>query len=111
MLQKRWAIYYKDSKSGREPAKEWIASLKDKMGKAKIMARIARAEVGNFGKWRSVGDGVFELKIDYGPGYRIYYALDGNEVILLLVGGDKSTQSKDIKLAKELWMSHKREEK
>lgn len=106
MTQNRTAIYYKEKTSGREPAKEWIESLKDKMGKASIMVRIARAEKGNFGNSRSLGEGVWELKIDFGPGYRVYYALEGNELILLLLGGNKSSQEKDIERAKKYWRSH-----
>ncbi|HEY1079397.1 MAG TPA: type II toxin-antitoxin system RelE/ParE family toxin [Bdellovibrio sp.] len=108
---KRTAVYYLDSNLGNEPAKEWLDSLNDKMAKVKIMARIARAEMGNFGQWKSVGNGVLELKINYGPGYRVNYALVGSEIILLLVGGDKSTQSKDIARAKMYLKKHRNEEK
>lgn len=104
MSQKRQAIYFKDTSTGKEPAKEWIRSLKDNLGKAKILTRIERAENGN------VGAGIFELKIDYGPGYRVYYAFDGHEIILLLVAGDKSTQKNDIEKAKFYWAIHKKEE-
>ena len=109
MSQKRQAIYYKDTATGKEPAREWITSLKDNMGKAKILTRIERAESGNFGDHKSVGDGIFELRISFGPGYRVYYALDGLELILLLVAGDKSTQQKDINSAKDFWTTHKKE--
>ncbi|MFZ4405381.1 MAG: type II toxin-antitoxin system RelE/ParE family toxin, partial [Pseudobdellovibrionaceae bacterium] len=95
--------------SGKEPAKEWIGSLKDNMGKAKILTRIERAQGGNFGDHESVGGGVFELRISFGPGYRVYYALEGQELILLLVAEDKSTQQKDIAKAKEFWTNHKKE--
>ena len=109
MSQKRQAIYFKDETSGKEPAREWIETMKDKMGKAKIFTRIGRAENGNLGDNSSVGDGVFELKIDFGPGYRVYYGLEGSELIVLLIAGDKSSQSKDISKAKEFWSSHKNE--
>lgn len=109
MSQKRQAYYFKDTATGKEPAKDWISSLKDRMGRAKILTRIERAENGNFGDHSSVGDGVFELRVDFGPGYRIYYALDGSELILLLVAGDKSTQPKDIIKAKDFWAAHKKE--
>ncbi len=105
--KKREAIYFKDSK-GREPAKDWLNRLKDKVGQGKIYVRIARARNGNFGDHKSVGEGVNELKIDTGPGYRVYYALDENdEIILLLVAGDKSTQTSDIAEAKKYWKAHK----
>ena len=67
--------------------------------------------LGNLGNNRAVGEGVFELKIDYGPGYRVYYALDGKAVVLLLLGGDKSTQREDVEQAKTYWMEHKRRSK
>lgn len=109
MTRRRTAIYFKDLVSGKEPAREWLESLKDHIGQARISARILRAESGNFGDHKSVGDGVMELRIPVGPGYRLYYALDGKDIILLLVGGDKSTQNKDIEVAKKHWVSHKAE--
>jgi putative addiction module killer protein len=80
----------------------WLGSLKDRQGRAKILARIDRLEDGNPGKTRSVGAGVVEMKIDFGPGYRVYYIQRGDVMILLLCGGDKSTQDKDIQRAKAL---------
>ena len=70
---------------------------------ARISARLNRLKLGNFGIAKSLGDGVSELKIDYGPGYRLYYAMNGKTVVLLLLGGDKSTQKQDIKVAKSYW--------
>lgn len=66
--------------------------------------------MGNFGHWKSVGQGVKELKIDVGPGYRIYFGEDGEKVVVLLVGGDKTTQSNDIKLAQQYWAEYLEEE-
>jgi putative addiction module killer protein len=80
----------------------WLLHLRDKQGRAKILARIDRLEEGNPGKTRSVGDGVVEMKVDFGPGYRVYYVQRGEFLVLLLCGGDKSTQSSDIKRAKVL---------
>jgi putative addiction module killer protein len=85
----------------REFAK-WLIGLKDRQGRAKILARIDRLEDGNPGKTRSVGSGIVEMKIDFGPGYRVYYVQRGDVVVILLCGGDKSTQAGDIQLAKEL---------
>ena len=107
MVKRRTAFYYRDPHSRREPAREWLESLKDKMGQGAIYVRIARAESGNFGDHRPVGNGVVELRVSVGPGYRVYFALDGEDVILLLVGGSKSTQSKDIAIAKIYWAAHK----
>ena len=79
---------------------EWLRSLRDIQGKAKIVARLDRLEDGNPGNSRSVGEGIFELKIDFGPGYRIYYVQRGEVLTVVLCGGDKSTQRKDIQRAK-----------
>jgi putative addiction module killer protein len=81
--------------------KSWIDSLKEKVNKARINARILRVEEGNFGNSKSLVAGISELKMDFGPGFRVYYGLDGDTVVVLLIGGDKSTQDKDIKLAQD----------
>ncbi len=80
----------------------WLKDLKDQKAKAKILVRIQRLEAGNPGQVNSVGDGISEMKIDFGPGYRAYYKQTGQQIILLLCGGDKSTQDKDIKRAKAI---------
>lgn len=72
--------------------------------------RINRLRLGNFGDHKVVGDGVFELRIDYGPGYRVYFARDGAEIVILLIGGDKRTQDRDIETAKEYWADYKARE-
>jgi putative addiction module killer protein len=81
---------------------KWLDGLRDIPARARIQARIKRLADGNPGDVRAVGEGVSELKIDYGPGYRVYYAKRGRELILLLAGGDKKTQSRDIKIALRL---------
>ena len=81
---------------------DWMKKLKDTVGKALILKRISRLKRGNPGDVELVGEGVSELRIHYGPGYRVYYKDTGTEIILLLCGGDKSTQQKDIAKAKEL---------
>jgi putative addiction module killer protein len=82
---------------------KWRDNLRDNRARARIYTRIMQIrEYGNFGKCKFFGDGVSELIIDYGPGYRVYYTMVGNTVILLLCGGDKSTQNEDITLAKRL---------
>ncbi len=81
---------------------DWIASLRDRMAVRRIQARIDRVEDGNFGDCAPVGEGVSELRIHYGPGYRVYFAQRGMEIVILLAGGDKSTQAKDIQTALEL---------
>jgi putative addiction module killer protein len=77
----------------------WLRRLKDDNAVARIVARIRRMEQGNLGDAKSVGAGVMELRIDYGPGYRIYYVQRGAEVVILLCGGDKRTRQRDIKRA------------
>jgi putative addiction module killer protein len=81
---------------------KWLTKLKDRHAKAIITNHADRMESGNFGNVKSVGDGVFEKKIDYGPGYRLYYCQTGETIILLLCGGDKSNQQADINQAKEI---------
>jgi putative addiction module killer protein len=81
---------------------KWLTELKDAKGKARIIARIRSAELGNLGDVKSVGEGISEMRIHYGPGYRIYFTQKGRLVIFLLVGGDKSSQKRDIKRAKTL---------
>lgn len=93
--------------SGRCPFDTWFNSLKDKRAQAIIDARLTRLRQGNFGKCRSVGDGVMELKIHHGPGYRVYFGREGEKIVILLCGGDKSTQSKDIEKAKIYWSEYK----
>ncbi len=81
---------------------KWFNKLKDRTAKTKILVRLARIENGNFGQTKQLSRHLFEIKLTYGPGYRIYYTLVGNMVVILLIGGDKSSQSKDIIKAKKL---------
>ena len=82
-----------------EVYREWINGLKDRAGRARIQVRVDRLVHGNPGSHRNLTDGVSELKIDFGPGYRVYYTQRGTRLILLLAGGEKSTQQSDIKMA------------
>ncbi|MEI7846171.1 MAG: type II toxin-antitoxin system RelE/ParE family toxin [Chloroflexota bacterium] len=82
--------------------KKWFSALKDKRAKARIDVRIKRVSLGNFGDVEPVGNGVSELRIDYGAGYRVYFVKRDNIIVILLCGGDKSTQSKDIQKAHDL---------
>ena len=77
----------------------WLAALKDRKGRARIVKRIRSAERGNFGDCEAVGDGVSEMRIHFGPGYRVYFTRRGEVVYLLLLGGDKSSQKRDIRRA------------
>jgi len=81
---------------------KWIDELQDIRARARILVRIERLSAGNPGDVKSVGEGVSEMRIDYGPGYRVYYKQQGSKVVILLAGGDKQSQAKDIKTAKGL---------
>ena len=81
---------------------EWLHSLKDAQARRAIARRIERATLGNFGDHKSVNDGVSEMRVDVGAGYRVYYTVRGNQIVILLVGGNKKTQSADIAHAKKL---------
>jgi len=85
-----------------EEFSRWLHRLKDDIAVARIVARIRRVELGNLGDCRSVGGGVMEMRVDYGPGYRVYFARQGDAIAILLCGGDKSTQQQDIERAREL---------
>jgi putative addiction module killer protein len=80
----------------------WYRGLEDIRAKARIDIRINSVKKGSFGDQRHIGDGIFELKIDYGPGYRLYYKKIGNNIVVLLCGGDKSTQDEDVVKAKKI---------
>jgi putative addiction module killer protein len=94
----------------RIPFEEWLDSLRDRRARAKIRNRLTRVESGNLGDYRSVGEGVFELRIDYASGYRVYFGQIGSTIIVILCGGDKSTQEQDILTAKEYWRDYERRE-
>ena len=87
------------TRDGTNPFREWFDSIKDIRTQVKIDVRLARIRLGNFGDAKSVGKGVYELRIQFGPGYRIYYGLEKDKIVILLCAGDKSSQKKDIKKA------------
>jgi putative addiction module killer protein len=93
---------------GKNPFREWLHDLRDVTVRAKIRVRLNRVRLGNFGDVKPVGGGVSELRIPYGPGYRVYLARAGSTVVLLLCGGDKSTQKRDISTAKDYWLDYQR---
>jgi putative addiction module killer protein len=97
--------------SGKDVFESWLASLKDDQAEARIDARINRLSRGNFGDCKPVGGGVWELRIDYGPGYRVYYAMVGQTCVLLLCGGDKRKQASDIAKAIEYLRDYKQRSK
>ncbi|MCQ2101972.1 MAG: type II toxin-antitoxin system RelE/ParE family toxin [Fibrobacter sp.] len=94
-----------------ETFSKWYADLKDNQAKQRIFSRLLRVELGNLGDVKNIGDGISEMRFDVGPGYRLYYAIRGQVVIILLCGGDKSTQRRDIEKAKEMWRAIQNENK
>ncbi|WP_213804847.1 type II toxin-antitoxin system RelE/ParE family toxin [Granulicella sp. dw_53] len=93
--------------SGVDIFDQWQSLLRDNRARAAVDRRVARIELGNFGDHKFCREGVWELRIDFGPGYRVYYAKSGDRIILLLCGGDKSKQSADIDLACKYWADWK----
>ena len=91
--------------SGRSPFRAWLDSL-DKSTRARVQARILRFETGNLGDHKDLSSGVWEARLAFGPGYRVYFGRRGRELVLLLLGGDKGSQAKDIRRAKEYWASY-----
>lgn len=100
-------IEFYRTQNGRIPFTKWFESLRDTRVQARIEARLVLLEAGNFGDYRSVGRGVFELRVHIGAGYRIYFGEVDNTVVLLLCGGDKSSQQRDIERAKMYWQDYK----
>lgn len=86
---------------------KWLDGLNDQKGRARVLKRIVAAESGNFGDCGSAGGGISEMRIHFGPGYRVYYAQRGEVVYLLIAGGDKATQKRDITRAKAIWKAVK----
>jgi putative addiction module killer protein len=93
---------------GSCPFEDWIGSLRDRRARAKIRTRIGRVRLGNLGDCKPIGAGVLELIVDYGPGYRVYLGQVGMKLVILLCGGDKSSQTEDIRKAIEYWEDYKK---
>jgi len=103
----KYIIKLYEDKKGEEPFVLWISSLKDISMQARVKNRIKRIQLGNFGDCKSIDKSIFELRLNFGPGYRVYFAKESNVVVLLLCGGNKKTQNKDIKKAKMYWDNYK----
>jgi putative addiction module killer protein len=102
-LATRHTVRMYTAEDGRCPYAEWFDALRDVRAQARIAQRIDRITMGNFGDVKPVGDGLLELRIDYGPGYRIYFGQHGGELVIILCGGYKGTQHMDIKTARSYW--------
>lgn len=94
--------------NGKQPFSEWLGSFTDRRVKSRIRARLDRIQAGNFGDTQLVGTGIWELRLHFGSGYRIYLGLDGDTFVILLSAGDKSTQDRDILCAREYWKDYLR---
>lgn len=102
-----YSIELFESAHGKVPFEDWFVGLRDEKTKAVIRKRLDRLCLGNFGDHRHIREGVYELRIDYGPGFRIYYAHADKKIILLLVGGNKSSQRRDIEIAVTYWKAQR----
>jgi len=98
------------AENGKSPFSDWLLGLKDLSARARVRTRLDRASLGNLGDYASVGRGVYELRIFYGPGYRVYYSQEGKTVMLLLLGGTKNTQQKDIRAARAYLADYRKRE-
>lgn len=103
-----WDVFEYTAVSGKTPFSNWLSKLKDKKGKQIIFLRLRRLYLGNFGDCQPIDGGVFELRIHYGPGYRLYFGRHQNQIILILCGGDKASQRNDIARAEYFWSDFKR---
>ena len=99
------------TEDGDDPFHKWLKSLNDRVARARIRVRLNRLRLGNFGDCKSVGKGVNEIRVDYGPGYRVYFGKSKTTIVILLCGGSKESQSKDIQLAHAYWADFKRRAK
>jgi putative addiction module killer protein len=106
MLKFRLLEYF--TESGHSPFDDWLEGLRDLRARARVEIRLDRVSLGNLGDYASIGGGVFELRIFYGPGYRVYYSQERDDVILLLLGGTKDTQKRDIRIAKAYLADYRR---
>ena len=104
-IQLKTVIVYIDE-NGNEPYTDWLRSLRDQKTQERIKVRIRRLESGLYGDCEPVGEGVSELRMFFGPGYRVYFGEDAENIVVLLSGGDKSSQKRDIKTAKEYWKEY-----
>ncbi|RKU05466.1 addiction module killer protein [Candidatus Poribacteria bacterium] len=100
-------LHFYQTPSGSVPFFEWFHELQDQRTQTRIQKRLQHLKNGNFGDCQSVGDGVYELRLHFGPGYCIYFGRIDNTIVLLLCGGDKSSQTRDIQRAKTYWLEHK----
>lgn len=109
MSQSPWTLQKYVTETGECPFDRWFEDL-DVQTQARIDVRLDRISLGNFGDYKSVGEGVYELRFFFGSGYRIYYGLVDKRIVLLLIGGSKKRQNRDIKIAQRLWVAYQNEQ-
>lgn len=109
MSQEQWEIQKYVTESGICPFDEWFETL-DTQVQARIDVRLDRVSLGNFGDHKGLGEGVYELRFTFGPGFRVYYGLVGKRIVLLLMGGSKKAQNRDIKAAQNFWKAYQDEQ-
>lgn len=106
IVDPKQVIFYADE-NGNEPFQAWINSLRDKQGRRRIIRRLFRVQQGNYGDVKPIGEGLSELRLFFGPGYRVYFGEDAGNIIVILCGGDKDSQGRDIENAKAYWKEYK----
>jgi putative addiction module killer protein len=104
--QPKQLVVYADA-NGNEPFQQWLDKLRDGQSRRRILNRLQRVQQGNFGDVKPIGEGLSELRIFFGPGYRVYFGEDGGNIIIVLCGGDKDSQDRDIENAKAYWKEYK----
>jgi putative addiction module killer protein len=109
-IKPKSVLVYRD-RDGRLPFDEWLRELRDANAVARVLSRIGRIRLGNLGDCKPVGGGVSELRVDYGPGYRVYFGQKGQTLLILLCGGDKRTQERDISQAQQHWGDYQQRER
>ena len=105
IVEPKQMVFYADE-DGNEPFQLWIDNLRDTKGRRRILNRLLRVQQGNYGDVKLIGDGLSELRLFFGPGYRVYFGEDSGKILVILCGGDKGSQSQDIEDAKAYWQEY-----
>jgi putative addiction module killer protein len=106
IVEPKQIVFYAD-RDGNEPFQVWLADLRDTKGRRRILNRLLRVQQGNYGDVEPIGEGLSELRLFFGPGYRVYFGEDAGNIVVILCGGDKDSQSQDIENAKIYWQEYK----
>jgi putative addiction module killer protein len=106
IVEPKQIVFYVDE-DGNEPFQLWLYALRDKQGRRRIISRLYRVQQGNYGDVEPIGEGLSELRLFFGPGYRVYFGEDAGNIVVILCGGDKSSQDSDIENAKAYWQEYK----